>query len=59
MKVNDYNTGYAVVQLRYWNEYKEDAYVERWFNDIDEAVRNANSLTRNDGIFFIVVSCVK
>ena len=55
MKVKDYKNGYCIVALKYWNRYEENAYVDRFTKDEEEAERIRNSLERADGIPFIIV----
>lgn len=54
-RVKNYSNGYCVVALKYWQQYEENAYVDWFTTDEDEAERVRLSLARADRMTFIIV----
>ena len=55
MKVKHYAYGFCVVAKKNWDNYEEDAFVEWFTRDEDEAERVRASLSRADQMDFIIV----
>ena len=54
-RVKDYRNGYCIVALRHWQQYEENAFVEFFTKDEDEAMRVRSSYERADNMCFIIV----
>lgn len=57
MKVKDYTQGYAVLPLKEWNDLKEDSSIYKWFKELDDAAKCANTLSKKGTTLYVAVSC--
>jgi len=55
MRVKNYFNGFCVVVKRYWDKYGRDAFVDYFTRDEDDAEQVLSSLSRADGIDFVIV----
>lgn len=56
-QIKNIDKGYAILLRRVWDKRGEQAYAERWTDDIEEARRLKSTLERNDGFQFVIVQC--
>lgn len=57
MKLKDVFEGYAIILAKNLRKFGTNCFVERFINDEDDAIYNAQSLTRCDGILYYAYDC--
>ena len=55
MRVKNYEHGYVVILERYWKNYRQNAYIERWCATKEEAQYVKDSLEKADGLPYLVI----
>lgn len=55
MKVRNFKNGFCLVVAKYWYNYKNNAYVTRFYESLEEAEREIVSFERCDGIEYVIV----
>lgn len=54
MRLRDVKSGFAICEYANWNKYSKNAFAIRFINDKEDAIYNANSMSRCDGITYCV-----
>ena len=55
MKVKDYKNGYCLVVASHYYKYEKEAYVTRFYQNLEEAEREIVSFERCDGVEYVIV----
>ena len=56
-QVKEINKGYAIVLRSRWEKYGVNAGIETWEPSLDGAKAHKDSLTRADGLAFVIIDC--